>query len=126
MMFFLAQVNPESPSSVQRWLHSLVPVEQIAQVLDQVQLAFIAAGAFLLVIGYLIDCLESSTPIRPTAKVAVLFAAIAASPWFVTLGEDSVAGILKAITAVDPQLNWILVNNRSDYSMAMNFAKPYH
>jgi hypothetical protein len=125
-MLFLSQVNPESPSSIQRWLHDLAPVETIAQVINQVQIEFIAVGAFILVIGYMIDCIESSTPIRPTARVAVLFVAIAASPWFVSLGEGIVSGIVRSIAAVDPQMNWLLVNNQNDYSMAMNFAKPYH
>jgi hypothetical protein len=123
---FLAQVNPESPSSVQRWLHSLAPVETIAQVIDKAMIEFIAVGAFLLIVGYMVDCIESSTPIRPTARVAVLFVAIAASPWFVTLGEGIVNGIVRAIASIDPQMNWLVVNNRNDYSMAMNFAKPYH
>jgi hypothetical protein len=125
-MFFLSQINPESPSSIQKWLHSLVPVETIAQVIDQVQIAFIAAGAFILVVGYLIDCLEASTPIRPTFRIAALFATIAASPWFVTLGEAVVRGTVQLIASYAPNLNWLLVNNSSDYSMAMNFAKPYH
>lgn len=124
-MFFLSQVNTESPSSIQQWLHSLAPVETIAEVVGQVQIAFIAMGAFILAAGYIIQCLESSTPIRPNFKVAMLFVTIAASPWFVTLGESIVAGTVQLIASYAPNMSWILVNNPNDYSMAMNFDKPY-
>lgn len=111
--------------TIQQWLNSLVPTAQIAHICNQVLPAFVLIAAMLLVIGYVISLSGSGEVTAPTTSIIVLFACVAAAPWFVTIAQELVNGLVGAIAGVDPQLNWLIVNNPGQGALAMNFTQPF-
>jgi hypothetical protein len=109
---------------IQTWLHNLVPLDQIVKIVGQVTPAFVLVGVFILVIGFTIEITEQGA-LGPTGRHIILFACIAAAPWMMSLAEGIAAGLVAVIGSADPALNWLIVNNPSDATLAVNFGQPY-
>jgi hypothetical protein len=111
--------------TIQQWLTQLVPLPQIVQITGQVMPAFVIVGAFILAIGYMMMLAGSESAAAPSARLIMLFAAIAASPWFLSIGQAIVNALVGAIAGADPQISWLVVNNPGDASLVMDFTKPF-
>ena len=85
--------------TIQGWLNQLVPLQQISQVVGQVLPAFVIVGVFILAIGYMMMLASSETVLTPSYRLIALFAAIAAAPWFLTIGQTIANALVGAIAS---------------------------
>ena len=111
--------------TIQGWLNQLVPLQQISQVVGQVLPAFVIVGVFILAIGYMMMLASSETVLTPSYRLIALFAAIAAAPWFLTIGQTIANALVGAIASADPAVSWLVVNNPGNASLVMDFSKPF-
>jgi hypothetical protein len=111
--------------TISGWLTQLVPLQQIAQITHQILPAFVLIAVMLLVIGYVIKIVGSEEVTAPTMSIIVLFVCIAGAPWVVTIAQALVNGLVGAIAGVDPQLNWLVVNNPGQGALSLNFSQPF-
>jgi hypothetical protein len=121
----LAQAAEPAKTLVQQ-LHQFVPFEEIARLLAQAHPAFVLVAVALLVIGYQMQAGAEGGPLPALKTTALLFAAMAVSPWAIDLCQSIVSGLIQALAKADPSLNVIIVNNPGDADMALNFGTPYH
>ena len=111
--------------TIQGWLNQLVPLQQISHVVGQVLPAFVIVGVFILAIGYMMMLASSETVLTPSYRLIALFAAIAAAPWFLTIGQTIANALVGAIASADPAISWLVVNNPGNASLVMDFSKPF-
>ena len=122
-MFLLAQTPPDI--SIEQFLSAFVPFTQIVQIVNKVLPGFVLVGAMIVTIGYVINLVSSETGFSPTARLITLLACMSAAPWFLTIAQEIANTLVRWIGAADPQLNWLVVNNPGDASLAMDFSKPF-
>jgi hypothetical protein len=111
--------------SIQQWLQELVPITQIVQICNQVLPAFVLVGWMLLLIGLVIGMAGREEVVTPITSTIVVACAIAAAPWFVTIAESIANGLVGAIAAVAPNMNWLPVANPGPNALSMNFSAPF-
>jgi hypothetical protein len=121
-MTFLAQTSPSG--GVAAWLDAL-PLSQFATLTSQVMPAFVAVAVVMLLAGYTMQLAADGEPFRITGRLAVLFLALASSLWWVQLGQQIANGLVSAVGTLAPSLNWLIVSNPGDASLALNFSQPY-
>ncbi len=112
--------------TISGWLTQLIPLQQISQISRQILPAFVLIAVMLLAIGYVIGIAGSEEWVAPSTSIIVLFVSIAAAPWFVTIAQQIVNGLVGDIAGVDPQLNWLIVNQPGQDALQMNFSQPFH
>jgi hypothetical protein len=123
MTLFFAQVTTNT--TIQGWLNALVPLAQIVKICNAILPAFVLVAIMLLAIGYVISLCGSDEVFAPSISLIVLFACIAAAPWLMSIAQSIANGLVGAVASVDPQLNWLVVNNPNNQSLALNFTQPY-
>jgi len=111
--------------SIQQLLNALVPIPEIVKIVNQVLPGFVLVGVLILLIGYYIGILTAETVFAPSGRLIALFACIAGAPWLMTLTQQIANGLVGAIASAMPSLNWLVVPNPGDASLAMDFTRPY-
>ena len=124
MILFLAQSTANAGNLVNE-LHAFVPFDQMVILVAKLMPAFYVAAYAILVPGYMIQLDNNRTPFKPTVRLGVLVASIAASTWFLQLLQMLAGALVNSIGQTIPALNWLIVNNPSDAAMALNFSQPY-
>lgn len=121
-MIFLAQSAPAG--SVAAWLDAL-PISQFATLTSQIMPAFVAVAFVMLLAGYTMQLAADGEPFRITGRLTILFLALASSLWWIQLGQQIANGLVSAVGSLAPSLNWLIVSNPSDASLALNLSQPY-
>jgi hypothetical protein len=122
---FLAQITPPA-GGIAGFLERLIPLGQFASIAEQVMLPFVLVAVFILTLGHMMAVFEHRTPFRPVVRFIVLFASVVASVWFMQVGQEITNSLLTAIgSAVPGNMNWLVVSNPSDATLALDFSKPF-
>ena len=111
--------------NIQQWLNTLVPMAQIAQVVNQVLPAFVIVAAMILVIGYYIGIVSSPSVFPPLTKLILLFVCIAGSPWMLGIAQQIANALVGVVASAIPNMGWLVVNNPNDATLSMDFSKPF-
>jgi hypothetical protein len=111
--------------TIQQFLNALVPIAQIEQIVSQVLPGFVLVGAMIVYIGFIMGTLESEHALSPITRAIVLMACMAASPWFLGIAESIANGLVAVIGGAVPSMNFLVVNNPNNSSLAMDFSKPF-
>jgi len=111
--------------TIAQWLNALIPMPQIVGIVNQVLIAFVLVAVMVLVIGYYIGLIGSETVFAPSVRLIALFACIAGAPWMLGIGQRIANALVGAVAGADPALNWLVVNNPGDASLALDFDKPF-
>jgi hypothetical protein len=110
--------------TIQSCLNALVPIDTISSIINQIQIVFLYIAGALLFIGLALLTVRTDS-MRATARIIILYAVIAAAPWFITLLQDISSGVVHCITSVDSNMNWIVVPNSNSDSWSLNYTQPY-
>jgi hypothetical protein len=111
--------------NIQQWLNTLVPMAQIAQVVNQVLPAFVIVAVMILVIGCYIGLISSDSVFPPFTRLIMLFVCIAGSPWMIGIAQQIANALVGAVASAIPNMGWLVVNNPNDASLSMDFSKPF-
>src|SRR5690348_14542681 len=96
-MFFLAQTQTASANDFLHQLHAFVPFDAIVKILSDVMPAFFFTAAFCWVIGYVMSLAQDETGQKTTGVGVLIFIAMAASPWLISIVQSVVTGLVNAI-----------------------------
>src|SRR5260370_22754106 len=83
--------------SLQNLINTLVPLQQVAKICGEVYPPFAVVGFFLLCVGYMMAIARDEAVPLALGRLIILAAAIGAAPWFLTITQEIVNGLVNAI-----------------------------
>lgn len=110
--------------NIQQLLTQLIPLQQMEQLVGRALPWFMGIGVFILLASSIMQA-ETNDPSIVIKRATIVAACMVLSPLLLFFVEQTVLSLVNQIGQIDPQLNWLIVNNPGPNGLIMDFTKPF-